>query len=64
MRDTWLNGKVRREADLEQYKTFRANRVKQGGVAICVHNKREGKQLKIINNNCELITVNIPTKTT
>lgn len=36
---------MKEEAELEQYETFSADKVKQGGVVIHIHNKLKGKQL-------------------
>lgn len=62
MSKTWLNERIWKEAEWEQYKTFWADRVKvkQGGVAVYVQSEFEGKQLiKISHKKCTLMTVSI-----
>lgn len=56
MTETWLNATIQK-ADVEHYETFHADRIniKQGGIAMYVHKKPEGKlMMKIIREKCEL----------
>lgn len=63
MTETGFNERVREEADLKQYRTFRTDitKVKEAGVAIYVHHMLEKRQITEKSHyKCMLIAVNVP----
>ena len=62
--ETWLNDKIKDEANIDGYNEFRGDRkeTKQGGTAIYLLNKFEGVLLQSFSKNkCELVAIKIPT---
>ena len=61
--ETWLDKKIREEADLEGFNTYRCDRtseIARGGVAIYLYDKLEtGQKWEKRNNKCEMVGIEI-----